>query len=107
MHEGIKGKAHRYGTDEIRKKDDGSDNVLCFDGRSQEYRGAETQHYLKDAGEDRINQSILNADSQGILGKEGNKIVKPYKTEFRKSPDGQAEKEGDYRGDDKDHYIDD
>jgi hypothetical protein len=107
MHEGIKGKTHRYGTDKVWKKDDGSDDILCFDGRSQENRGAETQHSLKGAGEDRINKSILNTDAQGILGKEGNKIVESYKTEFRKSPDGQTEKEGDDRGNDKDYYIND
>jgi hypothetical protein len=107
MHEGIKGKAHRYGTDKVRKKDDGSDDIFCSDGRSQENRGAETQYRLKGAGKDRINKSILNTDTQGILGKEGNKIVKPYKTEFRKSPDGQTKKEGDDRGNNKDYYIND
>jgi hypothetical protein len=107
MHEGIKGKAHRYGTDKVWKKDDGSDDILCSDGRSQKNRGAEAQHRLKGAGKDRIHKSILNADTQGILGKEGNKIVKPYKTEFRKSPDGQTEKERDDRGNNKDYYIND
>jgi hypothetical protein len=107
VHEGIKSKPYRYGTDKVWKKDDRSDDILCFDGRSQENRRTETQNGFKRAGEDRINKSILNADTQGILGKEGNKIVKSHKTEFRKSPNGQTEKEGDDRGYNKDYYIND